>query len=268
MDFSLTPELQELQQRTRSFIREKIVPMESDPRQTAHGPTEAFRRELVALGREAGLLAPHASPEYGGLGLDNGVFYSSPRYGRDNDIDTNQDAWMWQTLGGSVGALVRDTVHAARSLWHGDPLEAWDKAPIPKIAGDVVKAGARMSGPRTSSSGRVTDRALTPYEAAGTALGFTPGHVADQGFYAHQQAVQKMRAQTQHTDLINGYLTAKPEDKGKAFAAAVKGGVKPADLTKAVSRVQREQKESVSGVISTKNDRARLRENARVLGLQ
>ena len=71
MDFSLTPELQALQQRTRSFIREQIMPLEGDPRQTAHGPTEAFRRELVALGREAGLVAPHAAPEYGGLGLDN-----------------------------------------------------------------------------------------------------------------------------------------------------------------------------------------------------
>ena len=71
MDFSLSPELQELQQRTRSFIRDKIIPLEGDKRQTAHGPTEDFRRELVALGREAGLLAPHASPEYGGIGLDN-----------------------------------------------------------------------------------------------------------------------------------------------------------------------------------------------------
>ena len=71
MDFSLSSELQELQQRTRSFIRDKIMPLEGDPRQTAHGPTEAFRRELVALGREAGLLAPHASAEFGGLGLNN-----------------------------------------------------------------------------------------------------------------------------------------------------------------------------------------------------
>jgi acyl-CoA dehydrogenase len=71
MDFSLTPELLELQQRTRSFIRDRIMPLEGDPRQTAHGPTEEFRRELVALGRDAGLLAPHASPEYGGLGLNN-----------------------------------------------------------------------------------------------------------------------------------------------------------------------------------------------------
>src|ERR1700745_3476867 len=71
MDFSLSPELQDLQQRTRSFIRDRIIPLEGDKRQTAHGPTEEFRRELVALGREAGLLAPHAAPEYGGLGLDN-----------------------------------------------------------------------------------------------------------------------------------------------------------------------------------------------------
>jgi acyl-CoA dehydrogenase len=71
MDFSLSPELQDLQHRTRDFIRHKIIPLESDPRQTAHGPTEDFRRELVALARDAGLLAPHASPEYGGLGLDH-----------------------------------------------------------------------------------------------------------------------------------------------------------------------------------------------------
>ena len=71
MDFSLSSDLQELQQRTRRFIHERIIPLESDPRQTTHGPTEDFRRELVALGREAGLLAPHASPEFGGLGLNN-----------------------------------------------------------------------------------------------------------------------------------------------------------------------------------------------------
>ncbi|HUB10966.1 MAG TPA: acyl-CoA dehydrogenase family protein [Acetobacteraceae bacterium] len=71
MDFSLSSELQELQHRTRDFIRHKVIPLESDPRQTAHGPTEDFRGELVAMAREAGLLAPHASPEYGGLGLDH-----------------------------------------------------------------------------------------------------------------------------------------------------------------------------------------------------
>lgn len=71
MDFSLSPELLDLQQRTRQFIREQVIPMERDPRQTPHGPTEALRSDLVAKARAAGLLTPHASKEMGGLGLSH-----------------------------------------------------------------------------------------------------------------------------------------------------------------------------------------------------
>lgn len=71
MDFSLPPDLQDLQARTRAFIRERIIPLEDDPRQTPHGPSEAFRRELNAEAEAAGLLAPHVSPEFGGLGLSH-----------------------------------------------------------------------------------------------------------------------------------------------------------------------------------------------------
>ena len=69
MDFSLSPKLLELQQRTRQFIADEIIPLEKDPRQSAHGPSEELRHELVALARRAGLLTPHASPELGGMGL-------------------------------------------------------------------------------------------------------------------------------------------------------------------------------------------------------
>src|SRR5256714_13370994 len=48
-----------------------MLPYERDPRQTPHGPTEELRRELVALGREAGLLSPHVGRDWGGLGLDH-----------------------------------------------------------------------------------------------------------------------------------------------------------------------------------------------------
>ncbi|AEI82276.1 (R)-benzylsuccinyl-CoA dehydrogenase BbsG (plasmid) [Cupriavidus necator N-1] len=71
MDFSLNAAQQSLQARTREFIAEHIMPMERDPRQTAHGPTEALRAELVAKARAAGLLTPHASKEAGGLGLSH-----------------------------------------------------------------------------------------------------------------------------------------------------------------------------------------------------
>jgi alkylation response protein AidB-like acyl-CoA dehydrogenase len=71
MDFSIPPELREIRERTRGFIRDRIVPLENDARQTEHGPTEAFRLELVKLGAEAGLVAPHVGTEWGGLGLSH-----------------------------------------------------------------------------------------------------------------------------------------------------------------------------------------------------
>jgi acyl-CoA dehydrogenase len=71
MDFSLSDDLIELKEHTEHFVRERIIPYENDPRQTAHGPSPELRRELVALGRGAGMLSPHVGREWGGLGLDH-----------------------------------------------------------------------------------------------------------------------------------------------------------------------------------------------------
>jgi acyl-CoA dehydrogenase len=71
MDFDIPSELRQLQARVRSFIAEEILPLESDRRQTAHGPTEELRRELMAKAKRAGLLSPHVSPAFGGLGLNH-----------------------------------------------------------------------------------------------------------------------------------------------------------------------------------------------------
>ena len=69
VDFNVTPELRDLQQRIRSFVADQIIPMEGDARCTSHGPTEALRRELIDKARQAGLLSPHAAREYGGMAL-------------------------------------------------------------------------------------------------------------------------------------------------------------------------------------------------------
>jgi acyl-CoA dehydrogenase len=71
MDFTLDPYSRELQERTRRFITDVVVPYENDPRQGPHGPQESLRAELVEHARAAGLLTPHASPEWGGLGLSH-----------------------------------------------------------------------------------------------------------------------------------------------------------------------------------------------------
>ncbi|MBS0345650.1 MAG: acyl-CoA dehydrogenase family protein [Proteobacteria bacterium] len=71
MNFDIPADLKALQDKTRRFIAEEIIPYEKDPRVTAHGPSEDLRNELVAKARAAGLLTPHASVELGGLGLDH-----------------------------------------------------------------------------------------------------------------------------------------------------------------------------------------------------
>jgi acyl-CoA dehydrogenase len=71
MDFSLTPKLEALRDRTRAFILEQVIPFEKDPRQNEHGPSEELRKDLIALARKEGLLTPHASIEMGGLELSH-----------------------------------------------------------------------------------------------------------------------------------------------------------------------------------------------------
>ncbi|MBP2316656.1 acyl-CoA dehydrogenase family protein [Azospirillum soli] len=84
MDFSLPPVVAALKERTDAFIRDAIIPLEKDPRQTPHGPTDELRRDLNALAREAGLLSPHMPREWGGLGLDHrgkAVVFEAAGYG-------------------------------------------------------------------------------------------------------------------------------------------------------------------------------------------
>ncbi|CAN7247076.1 acyl-CoA dehydrogenase family protein [Pseudoduganella sp. LjRoot289] len=71
MDFSLSPLLLDLQERTRDFIARVVMPYERDERNTAHGPSEGLRAELIAKARAAGLLTPHASADMGGLALSH-----------------------------------------------------------------------------------------------------------------------------------------------------------------------------------------------------
>lgn len=83
MDFSLSADQLALQEKTRRFIAEEIIPMERDKRQTSHGPTEELRTELVDKARTWGLLTPHAGRELGGLGLshvDKAVVFEEAGY--------------------------------------------------------------------------------------------------------------------------------------------------------------------------------------------
>lgn len=71
MDFSLPAELAQLKDKVDTFVRDEIIPFESDARWTAHGPTDELRADLNAKARDAGLLGIHSPKAYGGQGLSH-----------------------------------------------------------------------------------------------------------------------------------------------------------------------------------------------------
>lgn len=71
MDFAIPDHIKELAERTRTFVASQVIPYERDPRWSEHGPSDELRIELNAQARDAGLFAPHAPKEFGGLGLSH-----------------------------------------------------------------------------------------------------------------------------------------------------------------------------------------------------
>src|SRR5580700_1974833 len=71
MDFTLSPEIEDLRVRTRAFVDEHVLPLEADPKNFADH--ENIPHDRLAPDREqaknAGPWAPQSPKEYGGMGL-------------------------------------------------------------------------------------------------------------------------------------------------------------------------------------------------------
>ncbi|MGA2568077.1 MAG: acyl-CoA dehydrogenase family protein [Pseudolabrys sp.] len=71
MDFTLSPEIEDIRLRVRAFVEEHVLPLESDPANFADHENIPHER-LVPVrekAKKAGLWAPQAPKEYGGMGL-------------------------------------------------------------------------------------------------------------------------------------------------------------------------------------------------------
>jgi acyl-CoA dehydrogenase len=71
MDFSLTPELEDLRLRTRAFVEDHVLPLESTP--DVYDEHENIRLDVLAgvqaKAKKAGLWAPQSPKEFGGMAL-------------------------------------------------------------------------------------------------------------------------------------------------------------------------------------------------------
>jgi acyl-CoA dehydrogenase len=71
MDFTLSPEIEDIRLRVRAFVEEHVLPLESDPANfTEHENIPAERLAPVReKAKKAGLWAPQVPKEFGGMGL-------------------------------------------------------------------------------------------------------------------------------------------------------------------------------------------------------
>ncbi len=69
MNFSLSPELHDLEKRTRAFMDERLLPNEQQLISEDREGSDVLLRDLQAQARDAGLWTPHLPTELGGLGL-------------------------------------------------------------------------------------------------------------------------------------------------------------------------------------------------------
>ena len=71
MDFTLSPEIEDIRLRVRAFVEEHVLPLEADPANFAEHENipEARLAPVREKAKKAGLWAPQAPKEYGGMGL-------------------------------------------------------------------------------------------------------------------------------------------------------------------------------------------------------
>jgi acyl-CoA dehydrogenase len=71
MDFTLSPEIEDLRLRVRGFVEQHVLPLEADPANFAEHENIPLERlkPLQSKAKAAGLWAPQTPTEYGGMGL-------------------------------------------------------------------------------------------------------------------------------------------------------------------------------------------------------
>jgi acyl-CoA dehydrogenase len=118
-----SPSVAELAERTATFVREVVVPVEEQSGGVA--PDDAVRRDLQAAARAAGVFAPHVSAEFGGHGLDM----------RDRAVVFEEAGWsLFGPLACNIAAPDEGNMHLLEAVATAEQKERYLR---PLAAGDL-----------------------------------------------------------------------------------------------------------------------------------
>ena len=155
--FALPENVLALRERVGRFIRDEVMPFETDERWNDHGVAESLRQELILRAAKQGLLSPHAPVEYGGLGLDHvgmaAIF----------------EAAGWSPLG-AIALNIQAPDEGNVNLLHKVANDAQKTEWLPKIVSGEIRTVFSMTETQTGGAG--ADPSLMKTEARETEDGY------------------------------------------------------------------------------------------------
>lgn len=187
---------------------------------TTWNDVENYVRQRAAevLGAKGGEVFAHGLTRAIGVetsqrqGLDNLVAGLGSRSAKTQDIK----AYLFDTIAGAPPGVLLDMMRSGQALAKGNIAEAVQYGVPIKSAHDIAKAVAGQS-PKKNQGGRETMRALTPYETAIQALGFTPAAVAEN--YAKRNAFysQSKDAKDARSEFYGKWAAAKGDERSRVW---------------------------------------------------
>ncbi len=181
------------------------------------------------------------------LGLGSLMFFGEPKPGKDGTPNAQAvNDYLTNFLFGAPGSMLLDTVGGVQDLTKGDYQSGIEKLLPAKAFTDVAKAARlTMSGKPSKQGGGMAPLGLGGAIAQG--LGFQPAAVANYGAARNMAYHEQGAAQDAHSKLIATWVGASPAAKADAQRAALAGGVKMQELTRAQSEASRAKAAEQSG---------------------
>ncbi len=183
IDFRPTAEQLALADEVRSFVEERIIPYEKDPRWGPHGPSDDLRRALNEEARQAGLLSVHVEPEYGGRGLshvENALVFAAAGYSPLGPVAIHCNA----PDEGNIHLLSKVASPAQKERWLGPLARAEIRSCFlmtePEGAGSDPSMLATEARP-VEDGFRITGKKWFITGAEGAGLGIVMASVAEAG---------------------------------------------------------------------------------------
>jgi len=203
-----------------------------------------------------------------GIGMDNLIFFGSPRSGTDRDFDNNLYSWVGQMMIGAPGTLIGQSLRGLRQMANGNYMKgAQDLIPI-KVAADTARAVRQYREGALAPNARELSKPYSVTEAASRAAGLPPGREAEEQFHSRVNREHDFSERDRRGRLINAWMSATtPADKQKAFQQAIQGGVNGRDLVTSYRQRMSQERREVGNTVPTRRNKPFAEQSRDVLNI-